>query len=103
MVQNSITPKLERDRSRPDRRAQQGPLGTGHPFGRRSRGTGLPRSRSAENVQLRVEPNPPATLITSNLHQGEETLLMQYENTQSLCRHHHNAHRYQERCSKPPK
>jgi hypothetical protein len=24
MVQNSITPKLERDRSRPDRRAQQG-------------------------------------------------------------------------------
>jgi hypothetical protein len=27
---------------------------------------------------------------------------MQYENTQSLCRHHHNAHRYQERCGKPP-
>jgi hypothetical protein len=47
--------------------SSNGPLGTGHPFGRRSRGTGLPRSRSAENVQLRVEPNPPATLITSNL------------------------------------
>jgi hypothetical protein len=28
---------------------------------------------------------------------------MQYENTQSLCRHHHIAHRYQERRGKPPK
>jgi hypothetical protein len=28
---------------------------------------------------------------------------MQYENTQSLCRHHPLAHRYKERRGKPPK
>ena len=43
-----------------------GSLGTGHPFGRRSEGTGLPRNRSAENVRSRVGPYPRTTLITSN-------------------------------------
>jgi len=33
-------------------------------------------------------------------HRGEWSLFMQYENTQSLCLHHHNAHRYQERSDK---
>jgi hypothetical protein len=30
-------------------------------------------------------------------HRGKWSLFMQYENTQSLCLHRHNAHRYQER------
>src|SRR6476661_5357720 len=33
-------------------------------------------------------------------HRGEWSLFMQYDNTQSLCLHHHNAHRYQERSGK---
>ena len=69
MTQHSLSPKLERDRSRHDTRRveQTWALGTGHLFGNRSEGTGSPKSPSAENVRLRVEPYPRATLITSNL------------------------------------
>ena len=67
MTQHSLSPKLERDRSRHDTRRVEQAWGTGHLFGNRSEGTGSPKNPSAENVRLRLEPYPRAKLITSNL------------------------------------
>ena len=68
MTQHSLSPKLERDRSRHDASvSRHGPLGTAHLFGNRSEGTGSPKNPSADNVRFKVGPYPRATLITSNL------------------------------------
>jgi len=103
MVQNSISPKLERDRSRRDRRELEWASWYRSPIWK-----AIKRHRLATEPQCREcaaegRTEPASHVDHIEPHQGEESLFMQYENTQSLCRHHHIAHRYQERCGKPPK
>ena len=68
MTQHSLSPKLERDRFRHDTRRVEEAWASWYrsPIWKSSEGTGSPKSPSAVNVLLRVEPYPRATLITSN-------------------------------------
>jgi 5-methylcytosine-specific restriction enzyme A len=98
MTQNSISPKSDRDRPDPNTRRVK-------PWYRSPIWKAIKRHRLAAEPQCRecaVEGRTePATHVDHiEPHQGEESLFMQYENTQSLCRDHHNAHRYQERSAK---
>ena len=105
MTQHSISPKLERDRSGHDTRRNEQAWASWYksPIWKSIR-----RHRLAEESQCRECAIEGRTLPASHVdhiepHQGEWSLFMQYENTQSLCLRHHNAHRYQERCGNASK
>jgi 5-methylcytosine-specific restriction enzyme A len=96
MTQNSISPKSDHDRPDPNTRRVKPWLS----WYRSPIWKAIKRHRLAAEPQCRecaVEGRTePATHVDHvEPHQGEESLFMQYENTQSLCRDHHNAHRYQ--------
>ena len=107
MTQHSISPKLERDRSRHDTRRVEQAWASWY---RSPIWKSIRRHRLAEEPQCRECAIEGRTIPANQVdhiepHRGEWSLFMQYENTQSLCRRHHNAHRYQERsgkASRPP-
>jgi hypothetical protein len=86
---HGITPRAERSRS--------GARGVSHQFGSRSEGTGSPKSHSAGSVQLRVDPVVASHVDHITPHLGQWLLFFKYENTQSLCAHHHSMHKQQEK------
>jgi 5-methylcytosine-specific restriction enzyme A len=102
MTQHSISPRLERDRSGHDpRRVEQ----AWAPWYRSPIWKSIRRHRLAEETQCRACAIEGRTVPASHVdhiepHGGEWSLFMQYENTQSLCLRHHNAHRHQERSAK---
>src|SRR4029079_15009737 len=102
MVEHSISPKLERDRSRRDRREQPWASWYRSPIWKAIKSHRLAAEPQCRECAVEGRAEPASHVDHIEPHQGEESLFMQYENTQSLCRHHHNAHRYQERCGKPP-
>ena len=99
MTQHSISPKLERDRSRHDTRRNEQPWDRWY---RSPIWKSIRRHRLAEEPQCRECAIEGRTIPANQVdhiepHRGEWSLFMQYENTQSLCLHHHKAHRYLER------
>src|SRR6478672_11353051 len=99
MTQHSIDPKLERDRLHHDTRRTERPWDSWY---RSPIWKSIRRHRLAEEPQCRECAIEGRTVLANHVdhvepHRGEWSLFMQYENTQSLCLHHHNAHRYQER------
>ena len=102
MTQHSTGPKLERDQPRHDTRRIEHPWLSWYksPIWKAIR-----RHRLAEEPQCRECAIEGRTVPANRVdhiepHRGKWSLFMQYENTQSLCLHHHNAHRYQERSGK---
>jgi 5-methylcytosine-specific restriction enzyme A len=102
MTQHSTSPKLERDQPRHDTRRIEHPWLCWYksPIWKAIR-----RHRLAEEPQCRECAIEGRTVPANHVdhiepHRGKWSLFMQYENTQSLCLHHHNAHRYQERSGK---
>jgi len=102
MTQHSIGPKLESDRPRHDTRRIERPWDS---WSRSPIWKSIRRHRLAEEPQCRECAIEGRTVPANHVdhvepHRGEWSLFMQYDNTQSLCLHHHNAHRYQERSGK---
>ena len=96
MTQHGLSPKFERDRARQDtRRVEQASAA----WYRSPIWKSIRRHRLAEEPQCRDCAIEGRTVPASHVdhiepHRGKWSLFMQYENTQSLCLRHHNAHRY---------
>jgi 5-methylcytosine-specific restriction protein A len=103
MTQHSLSPKLERDRSSQDTRlVEQAAWASWY---RSPIWKSIRRHRLTEEPQCRECVIEGRTVAASHVdhvepHRGDWSLFMQYENTQSLCVRHHNAHRYPDRLAK---
>ena len=91
MTQHRISPKLERDRSRHDASRNEQPWDSWY---RSPIWKSIRRHRLAEEPQCREcaiegRTTPANQVDHIGPHRGEWSLFMQYENTQSLCLHHH--------------
>ena len=100
MTQHSLSPKLERDRSRHDtRRVEQAwTAWYRSPIWKSIRRHRLAEEPHCRDCEIEGRTVPASHVDHIEPHRGEWLLFMQYENTQSLCLRHHNAHRYQEKC-----
>ncbi len=99
MTQHSLSPKVERDRSRNDEQAARAS------WYRSPVWKSIRRHRLTEEPQCRECAIEGRTVAASHVdhvepHRGDWSLFMQYENTQSLCVRHHKAHRYHDRSRK---
>ena len=99
MTQHSLSPKLERDRSRNHEQAAWAS------WYRSPIWKSIRRHRLTEESQCRECAIEGRTVAASHVdhvepHRGDWSLFLQYENTQSLCVRHHKAHRYQDRSRK---
>jgi 5-methylcytosine-specific restriction protein A len=101
MVQHNVSAKkMEREPSRDTRRVGQAWAS----WYRSPIWKSIRRHRLAEEPRCRECSIEGRTVPASHVdhiepHKGEWSLFMQYENTQSLCLRHHNAHKHQERCA----
>jgi len=96
VTQHSLSPKLERDRSRQGTPRVERAWASWY---RSPVWKSIRRHRLAEEPQCRECAIEGRTVPASYVdhiepHRGEWSLFMKYENTQSLCLRHHNAHRY---------